>query len=987
MRRSWLIAVAGLLAAAAVGVGVWLNAPAYSEPGLTESTVTGLDASFEPVPVQGEQGLSLNGVVRDGAGQPVPGAEVSLAASSQQSLASLTCAHCGKPLLSCVARQSGQQVSGVLEAHQGELSAALTVRADEKGAFRFEHLSGVSFTVWARATGHGEGVVERAAPGDPVELFLPRARTLTGRLIDSAGRPVQGVVRAISRRVAHVAEAASDASGTFALEGLGEGPFYVAAQAPGKLPAVRPVVEAAGAPLTLTLLEPRRLEVELRSLGKPLDGVVTLTADHLKHQLVSHGALAAFDELYPDSVTITAQAGELSSTPQSVSLDAKVTKVTLELERGGRLLVSVADETGDAVPQPTVALLTVEGETVAQRSGAGGEPLGFGPIGPGDYRLKGSAEGFTAAEVPVTVKAGAQTAVELTLQRGTTISGRVLDEYGRPAGGVSVLISPTGESAMAQADGRFMAAVPSPGLYELHAHHSDWGGGQLKVTAPAKDVVLQLEPKAGVAVTVTAEGRRVEGANVVMYIDRQGNFRNDRPSGADGVVLMRGLPPGTYLLLASHPDFLPSERQQVTIADGQLVQVAAELKAGAAISGQVVDQVGAPVAGVALSVSPRGAEPVTSSATGEFELKPLRPNGTYRLKVIQRGYEQLSAPLAVAGGPKVKVVVKRHPVFSGRVLSSEGKPIKHFRIDDHDVDSADGRFELPLPATEERVIFSVEAPGYEPLMADRPVTPDLGDLVLKAAPSFSGVVRDEAGQPVVDAVVSCEQCQQSTLSGSDGRFSLASAPYLRSFNVTARKGKRSAMREVTGGSQDIELVLAAGTKLSGAVYQPDGTPAAGVEVQGIGADSSEAVSAVTGADGRYLLELAPGTYRFAVASPLVKAIDSLAVITQVQGESARLDFGAAPGSATLSVRVQPQRGYALWLVRGDVRSVGNPPLELLRAGYAQLIYQPLEERVSFYGLSPGRYTLVWSSFHAESSPGPLVVPVDVPAQPEVSLVR
>jgi hypothetical protein len=89
----------------------------------------------------------------------------------------------------------------------------------------------------------------------------------------------------------------------------------------------------------------------------------------------------------------------------------------------------------------------------------------------------------------------------------------------------------------------------------------------------------------------------------------------------------------------------------------------------------------------------------------------------------------------------------------------------------------------------------------------------------------------------------------------------------------------------------------------------------------------------------------------------------------------------------VTVRIRPQRGHALWLVRGDLKDVGNPPLELLHSRYAQLVYQPLEERVVFGGLAPGRYTLVWASFHAESSAGPAVIPIDVPSQSEVSLVR
>jgi hypothetical protein len=127
---------------------------------------------------------------------------------------------------------------------------------------------------------------------------------------------------------------------------------------------------------------------------------------------------------------------------------------------------------------------------------------------------------------------------------------------------VSVLISPLGESAISGPDGRFRATVPSPGLYSLQAHHSDWGGGEVKVAAPKEGVELQLEPRAGCEITVQQNGRRIEGASVVMFTG-EGNFRSDRVSGADGVVLMRGMPPNGYTLVATHPDFLPSDRQSV----------------------------------------------------------------------------------------------------------------------------------------------------------------------------------------------------------------------------------------------------------------------------------------------------------------------------------------------------------------------------------------------------------------------------------------
>lgn len=985
--RRWLVIVLGVLAVAG-GLAVWLWPDERVAPPPVADGAP--QPEFVPVEVRAtgaQQGLTLTGTVRDPHGAPIANAHVSLASSSQQSLTVARCGICQEPLLSCRAHETTRTVASLMEGHRGEQVAALTTTSDAEGRFRFERLAGTSFTVWARAPGFGEGVKERAAPGDPVELFLPAPRAIAGKLRDEGGQPVQGKVRVVSHRLARPVEVDTAVDGTFEVTGLGEGPFYLLATAPSKLPARRAQVEAGPAPVVLTLQAPRRLEVRLLRDGQPADGVVLLRGEHLTRELAAQGGFLAVNALYPGELLVSAVSGELAAPAQQVALAGAVTQVTLHLERGGRLAVTVVDDAEEPVAEPSIELTTRTGELIHRRKLETGELALLGPLAVGDYVLRTVADGYEPGQVPVTVKPG-ETPVVVTMPKGTLISGRVIDEYGRPAPGVSVLITPTGDSVLADAEGRFKASVPSPGLYTLHAHHSDWGGGAMNVTAPKTGVELQLEPKAGAEVTVTVDGRRVEGAHVVL-LHSEGNFRSDRPSGADGVVLMRGLPPDTYTLVATHPDFLPSARQTLTLADGQLLKVSAALQAGAAIEGQVVDTLGAPVPNVSVTMTPRGAEPGVTDANGKFSLKPLRPKATYALRVSERGYEQNDRVLAIAGGEPVRIVVKRQPIFRGRVLA-DGQPLKSFRVDEHEVTSADGRFELPLPATEDRVIVTIEAPGFEPLMTDRPNTPDLGDFNLTRAPLVTGVVRDEGGGPVVDAVVTCDMCEQSVLTGPDGRFALGKPPFQHEFNLMAKKGRRTALKTVTeGATQGVELTLKAGVQLTGMAWLPDGRPAAGVEIAGINVDRSEPVSAVTNADGSFSMEVAPGTYRLMLAVPGFQRVaeDPPAVITEVTGPSTRLDLGPAPTLGRLTVRVAPQPGFALWLVRGDVVALGDPPMELLRARYAQLVYQPRGDTVTFGGLAPGRYTLIWASFHAQSAGGPVKVPVDIPAQAEVSLVR
>jgi hypothetical protein len=190
-----------------------------------------------------------------------------------------------------------------------------------------------------------------------------------------------------------------------------------------------------------------------------------------------------------------------------------------------------------------------------------------------------------------------------------------------------------------------------------------------------------------------------------------------------------------------------------------------------------------------------------------------------------------------------------------------------------------------------------------------------------------------------------------------------------------------ASREET---KPVELVLKPTTRLYGTVYTSDGTPAAGFQLEGVHADRGEPVSIVTGQDGRYSVDLAPGNYRFALGVAREFSGEP-ALLVRVSGGEMRVDLGPAPGTSSLTVRLQPEMGKALWVVAGDVGSVNNPPRELMQTSYGQLLYQPRGERVTLQGLRPGRYTLVWAHFHVDSEGAPVVRTVDVPSSGEVVL--
>ncbi|MET0405931.1 MAG: carboxypeptidase-like regulatory domain-containing protein, partial [Cystobacter sp.] len=271
------------------------------------------------------------------------------------------------------------------------------------------------------------------------------------------------------------------------------------------------------------------------------------------------------------------------------------------------------------------------------------------------------------------------------------------------------------------------------------------------------------------------------------------------------------------------------------------------------------------------------------------------------------------------------------------------------------------------------------------LTVDKPAQPnDLGDLVLKRAARVTGRVREEGGAPVADAVVGCDACDDSVMTGPDGTFTLSSPSFVKKFNISARKGRLSASAPVSGEAErPLELVLKRATRLSGAVYRDDGTPAAGIQVEGVNTDRSEPLSFVTGPDGRYAVDAAPGSYRFMLGGVRMNSGQSALIVQVGEGEQ-RLDFGPAPGTVPLTVRLQPERGRMLWVVAGDARGELLSRKDLSGVRYGQVIFQPDADQVSLKGFAPGRYTIAWASLH--NSEAPLTTRlVDLPSSAEVVL--
>jgi protocatechuate 3,4-dioxygenase beta subunit len=969
MRRYLLAIIAvGLL----VGLAVYLRPAPETEPSITT-------VERGPAPklrAQGERGSGLDGQVADLSGAPIAGARVVLVWSGRDRADRAHCSE-GQPLLSCPARPAAGELAAWIDTHQVE---RLEARTGSDGRFHFDGLAGGPVDLFATADGLSAGHDDRAFPGEPATIRLGPGRVLQGEVVDEQGNRVAARVDVLGPALLEPLRISSP-DGIVEIKGAGEGPLTVLARAAGFLP-VKTVVDAQG-PLTVRLLRPRTLHVSVRGPSGPLDAQVEVEASHLRRGGPTREGRIDLGELYPGEVTVRASAPGLASTSRQLELQDLETSVELTLMPGAPLWVSLADGQGQPVESPTLVLDRLDEHADAlRRQARTGERVTFGTVPAGDYRLRVYAKGYKPLERAVRVGTS-EVDMDLTVERGPRIAGRVVDAQGRPVAGVSVAVSPLGEGATSEADGRFQLQVPSNGRYELTAHHSEWGGAMVSTDAPAENVELRLQPHAGIEATVLSGGEPVAGA-VVSIAPAEGEednrFFTDRVTDARGHVVLRGVPAGKYFALAEHAQLRSAAPVPVTLEEGRTLPLTLELKPGASLSGTVHDEQGAAVAGARVEALLEGDRQLAQTGPdGHFEIGPLDPTGSYSVNVVHPGFTPLHRQAVRPTESPLDLTLAAGRTLTGRVLDERGQPLAAVRLNGFETQTDHGRFSHAEFAGEPEDLLVVGAAGYkEDDVTVPPGTTDLGDLVLERAPTLAGRVVDGSGAPVASAIVDCDLCVEPTLSDAQGQYSLSLPNGLRPEKVNASLSGASGSVAVPPEGAVPDVVLHGQVHVTGLVTDAQGQPMPGQMVLAFRMNPAAQNVAVTGTDGRYAVDLSVGTYRFVVGHDLTGS--AIAVVAHVEGTQAQVDLGPGAGGSALLVHTGVGQGE-LWVVRGEVPAVVNA--ETLDPAYA-LVARFHGPDAHLPPMPAGHYTV----FVAQPFGGPLLAGparVDLPGQSEVTL--
>ncbi|MDQ3263824.1 MAG: carboxypeptidase-like regulatory domain-containing protein [Myxococcota bacterium] len=786
MRRFAFLAV-GLLAFLSGILWLLREEPVPPEPAeqsrqLVESM---RDRAARPPPreeLSADGALELQGRVLAPDGSPVGGALLSVTArASPPRLSGAPCVcedSCRPHTLDGSCPQAPGALLERVAAREGEPQVLARTTSAADGSFVLRGLEARDYRVWADSE-RGVATEEVSGTQRTVEVTLEEGWVLTGKIVGGDRAGLAGaVVTVVDAKLGRYQDVLSAADGTFSLGPLPTHPQLVVASLGALLPNAKEVTP--GEALVLELATPLRIEGQVLRDDVPVEGAEVVLSGMHRTDTVRSAASGrfSFDRLRSGTYSVRATEGRdtgeaaLNLQPQKPN-----PPLLLRLEEGGVLMGTVRNQDGAPVPGAQVSVsveapgLDPTRETVSDAEGN----FRIDPLLPGEATVWAAAEGYLAPSNTrrTLISLGQPAQVEVKLERAAALSGVLVDEDGDPVQGAKVVGAVSlkgGDDATTGADGRFTLEVAA-GPVRFTAKHSGFRDHASTPTAPSPELRVVLQRGLQLRGRVLDEaGGPVKGARVMAVAPGKGaepdqDLERVTESGAGGAFHVGGLEPGAFLVAALVEKEEGGQRAMrmgatrvVLPFDGELT---VRLKAGASIRGVVVDQHGRPAEGIRVQALLEGlsggaAPPVDemvalleagspfgegqTSGEGRFEIRNLRP-GHFALHARAKGYEPLEIR-ARAGEKEARLVVRRLPRLSGRVLGSEGQPLTRFTVNGVSVQSTDGRFQEPISGRKHATIRAPDHAEWSREIQLGADDLDLGDVLLVRGQTVAGRVVD-----------------------------------------------------------------------------------------------------------------------------------------------------------------------------------------------------------------------------------------------------
>ncbi|CAN5906672.1 hypothetical protein BH11MYX3_BH11MYX3_12630 [soil metagenome] len=523
--------------------------------------------------------------------------------------------------------------------------------------------------------------------------------------------------------------------------------------------------------------------------GKPISGAtVRLGSVPPRTTTSEDDGSFSFDKLVGRTYALEASSGKLIGSATYKLVD-KGDPVVIRLSEGAALVVTVVDDDTQTIAGADV---TTDEDHTAKSNAEGKAKLE--PVHPGWVSVQAQAAGYAAASAFTTVgSSGATGQVMITLHKGFAVSGKVIDEAGKPivkakvdaSNGIWDFGNRKGDDVTTDDKGQFTIAALAPGAHTLSATDGEH--------APARSTPITVKDRAvtGVVITMKAGGRiagkvvdkdhrivpfatvRIsgKGANAWMATARQAT------TDKEGAFELRGLARVKQQARAES-DMAASKITDVDLdAKAEVTGLELVLDVSGTIVGIVVDDKGQPVPEVTVNAFPdilsgasteglalAGMSSATTDGGGGFVIHGL-PDGAYKLWAARAsaGFQDWGqqGTSAKTGDKGVKITLAAPGELKGSVVldgANGGTLTAMVQVGTQpSTPTSDGSFDIKdiTPGTYDVTFRGLDF--AEMVKRDVKIEPgkttDLGKVTVFRGRKLVGKVVDKGGTPIAGAKV------------------------------------------------------------------------------------------------------------------------------------------------------------------------------------------------------------------------------------------
>jgi RNA polymerase sigma-70 factor (ECF subfamily) len=782
---------------------------------------------------------------------------------------------------------------------------------------------------------------------------------LEGQVLGEGDKPAAGVTVVLGSNPPRTA--VSEEDGGFAFDDLVGRPYTLVARGPGGIAGpVTAKLTATSEPVVLRLRPAAKVVVRVATAdGKPVDGAtVELRGIDDQRETTKQG-VATFSAAVPGGYQLAAWAEGYAHVFSWLQVGSGETTAELVLVPGARVAGTVVDEAGAPVAGARVVysgasdwMQQGDDRRDAVVSGSDGG-FAFAAMPAGSFRFLASHDALAPGTSTLVTLDGKteRTGVTITMAKGSTVSGRVLDGSGKPVAGARVRLG----SAQ-----RTMIAAPP-----RQAYSDDQGAFEIS-GMPRRELVAVAIHETAASQSVPVDATKGDVSGVTLALDVTGTIA--------GIVVDPTGQPVEGVQVSAGPSFSDS-RAAPDMVNWRL----------------------------------RGFPRELTDAGGRFTLTGLAP-GSYLVAArpahsASRGRQTFGEGTPAQTGQRdLKIVLEPEGAVTGKVAFADGTapPAYTVSVNFQQQSFATEEFTLDALAPVKKAELSVRGPTFQArtleIAIDPGKTTDVGTITVAKGRGLGGIVLAD-GRPVAGATVyagrmifgtgssSAAQMMspmgrgtKTVTTGEDGTFTLTGFGD-GDLTIVAEHpsiGRSKALRLPTEmpGQTELTLELQVFGALSGILRQ-GGKPAEGVFVSAQSTTSPGALyNVASGPDGAYRFDkLAPDTYKVSatLGMPMMGMKFYSKQVTVPSGKEVTIDLAVEPGAVTLTVTPKPKAGElgvaSVWLTSGAiaVKTAAELSLRMAQAGAgsSQWIILRQGEPAVFKDVVPGAYSVCVAPFPAE----------------------